>query len=182
MGKAAFGLRRTENRVLSVLLVLCGWIGFLAGATPSAEAQGMAAQGSFAVSETGAAIYTIPIAIPPGIASMEPKLSLTYNSQGGNGHLGVGWSLQGLSAITRCSQTIAQDNFRSGVKYDKDDRFCLDGQRLVMSTGANYGDANSVYRTEKESFARVTASAATQGYDRAPLRGAEGRHRARARH
>ena len=64
---------------------------------------------------------------------MAPTLSLNYNSQSGNGPLGVGWSLGGLSAITRCPATYAQDGFKGGINYDGNDRFCLDGQRLVLA-------------------------------------------------
>src|SRR5882724_13333190 len=83
----------------------------LAGATP----------GSFRVTETGAAEYRIPIQVPPGVAGMEPKLALLYNSQAGNGLVGVGWSLEGLSSITRCPRTIAQDGARGAINYDMND-------------------------------------------------------------
>src|SRR5690349_11584837 len=84
--------------------------------------------GSFRVTESGAAEYRIPIRVPPGIAGMEPKLAVVYNSQAGNGLLGVGWNLEGLSAITRCPMTMAEDGVRGAVNYDANDRFCLDGQ------------------------------------------------------
>nr|VFK68281.1 MAG: virulence plasmid B protein [Candidatus Kentron sp. UNK]VFK73516.1 MAG: virulence plasmid B protein [Candidatus Kentron sp. UNK] len=70
----------------------------------------------------GAAVY-IPIEVPPGVAGMQPDLAITYNSNAGNGLLGVGFSLSGLSTITRCGQTIAQDGAKAGVYYDDRDRF-----------------------------------------------------------
>ena len=47
--------------------------------------------GSFGVDQSGAANYSIPLQLPPGIGGMQPTLSLNYSSQGGNGLLGVGW-------------------------------------------------------------------------------------------
>jgi hypothetical protein len=113
--------------------------------------------GQFAVSPSGAATYSIPIQVPPGIAGMEPKLSLNYNSQAGNGIMGMGWNLGGLSSITRCPATRAQDGFIGNVNYYKNDsKFCMDGQRLIIVGGA-YGAAGSEYRTEIESFSKITA-------------------------
>ena len=123
--------------------------------TQAATAVG-ATPGSFKVSETGAATYSIPITVPPGTAGMAPTLSLNYNSQGGNGPLGVGWSLGGLSAITRCPATIVQDGFKGGINYDGNDRYCLDGQRLVAVSGV-YGANGTEYRTETESYTRVVS-------------------------
>src|SRR5262249_61313850 len=92
----------------------------------------------FGVGARGAPPYSIPIVVPPGTAGMLPSLSLSYNSQGGNGLLGMGFMLDGLPSIGRCPRTIAQDGVRGVVNYDSNDRFCLDGQRLIAISGT-YG-------------------------------------------
>lgn len=115
--------------------------------------------GQFAVDPTGAATYRIPIQVPPGVRGLQPELALLYHSRAGNGQLGMGWSLAGLSAITRCPRSIAQDGAIGGVHFDTDDRFCLDGQRLVMIGSGRYGSAGS-YRTEIESFQDIQSQGA----------------------
>lgn len=122
----------------------------------SADAQ-MATPGSFAVSQDGAATYSIPIRVPPGIAGVEPKLALVYSSRAGNGPFGIGWSLTGLSAISRCPRTVAQDGVHGSVNFDANDRFCLDGKRLMLFSGT-YGAAGSEYRTEIPTFSRIIAN------------------------
>lgn len=112
--------------------------------------------GGFSVSDAGAAEYSIPLRIPPGIAGMTPKLALAFSSQSGNGLFGLGGSLSGLSAIGRCAKTLAQDGERGAVNYDASDRFCLDGQRLFAVNGT-YGANGTEYRTERESFARIVS-------------------------
>ncbi len=87
---------------------------------------------------------------------MEPRLALSYSSQVGNGLLGVGWSLSGLSAITRCPRTVAQDGVRGSIGFDLNDRYCLDGQRLILVSGSE-GLAGAEYRTERDSFSRIVA-------------------------
>jgi hypothetical protein len=121
----------------------------------SAHAQ-MSLPGKFEVTDTGSASYTIPVSIVPGTAGLEPRLSLQYDSRSGNGLLGVGWGLAGLPAITRCGRTIAQDGQAGGVAYDANDRFCLDGQRLIAISGT-YGADGTEYRTERESFSKVVS-------------------------
>jgi len=124
-------------------------------AAASASAQ-MAIPGKFEVTPIGAASYTIPIQVPPGVAGMEPQLALNYNSRGGNGLMGIGWTLSGLPSITRCPRTTPQDGVKGAVAYDANDRFCLDGKRLMVVSGA-YGAPGSSYRTEIDSFSNVTA-------------------------
>ncbi len=116
--------------------------------------------GQFNVGSTGAAEYSIPIELPPGTAGVQPQLSLNYNSQGGNGLLGVGWSLGGLSVIHRCPATKAKDGFIDEVDFDSNDRFCLDGQPLIAISGT-YGAANTEYRTELDGFSKIVSYGST---------------------
>ncbi|MBW9335373.1 hypothetical protein FEE59_17830 [Herbaspirillum sp. RU 5E] len=112
--------------------------------------------GQFQVNAGGAAAYSLQIDVSPGSGGMQPKLSLNYNSQSGNGLLGLGWGLGGIGNITRCARTIAQDGIRGGVNYDQNDRFCLDGERLIAVNGRDGADGTE-YRTERESFARIVS-------------------------
>jgi Salmonella virulence plasmid 65kDa B protein/FG-GAP-like repeat len=136
---------------------------FAAGAltlmSMSCHAQ-MSVAGQLAVSPSGAATYSIPVQTPPGIAGVAPKLALNYSSQSGNGLLGVGWGLAGLSAITRCPKTVAQDGIRGAVNNDMSDRYCVDGQRLIATTGTDGGDKTE-YHTEQDGFSRVVSYAET---------------------
>ncbi|MDK1313506.1 SpvB/TcaC N-terminal domain-containing protein [Pseudoalteromonas sp. R96] len=87
--------------------------------------------GSFRVTESGAASYSVPIALPVGITGVQPEVSLNYSSQGGDGLVALGWSLGAASGISRCRQTKAQDGQFKGLTLSEDDRYCLDGQRLI---------------------------------------------------
>ncbi|MCH8538031.1 MAG: hypothetical protein LAT66_09705, partial [Alkalimonas sp.] len=53
--------------------------------------------GQFRVDESGAAAYSIPLALPEGIAGVQPELALHYSRQGGEGYLGRGWQRGGQS-------------------------------------------------------------------------------------
>lgn len=108
------------------------------------------------VSATGAGTIDIPIWVPPGIGNLKPEVGLHYDSHGGNGFLGAGWALSGLSGITRCSGTVATNGAVLPVTHTANDRFCLDGKQLSLVAGT-YGQHGSVYRTERDTFARITA-------------------------
>ncbi|WP_386065636.1 SpvB/TcaC N-terminal domain-containing protein [Tahibacter sp. UC22_41] len=118
-----------------------------------------------AMAEGGAATYSIPITLPPGRKGMQPSLSLSYSSRSGAGTAGMGWSLSGLSSIHRCPRTPEQDGESRAVRGDGSDRLCLDGMRLILVDPSSlapipnqvgYGLVNKVYRTEIDSFVRVT--------------------------
>jgi hypothetical protein len=141
---------------LRLLVVTLG----LFGVASASSANGAHTGHQFSVSESGAATISIPVQVPRGIGGMEPQLSLNYSSGAGNGLLGIGWTLAGPSAITRCPKTIDPDNERGAVKFLNTDRFCLDGQRLIAQsahTDTTYGSNGMTYKTQRDSFARVTA-------------------------
>jgi hypothetical protein len=123
--------------------------------------------GELSVGDDGAATYKIDIAVPPGTAGMQPKLSLNYSSNGPNGMVGLGWSLGGLSTIHRCAKTLAQDGVVGRIGFNTSDRLCLDGMRLFRADGSNpgtdpaaqdaaYWATGGQYRTEIEGFARIS--------------------------
>lgn len=112
--------------------------------------------GSFSVTDAGSAYYSIPLIICPGTNGVQPSLSINYNSQGGNSIVGQGWSLQGVSVISRTPQSLAQDGRAKGISYTFNDRFALDGERLVIKdTTSPYGADGIEYRTEQNNFSRV---------------------------
>jgi len=122
-----------------------------------------ATTGSLQVDKSGAATYSVPLWVAPGTAGMQPQLSLNYSSQGGAGWLGYGWSLGGISAISRGGRTIAGgDGVNRGVTFTSDDRLYLDGQRLVLvSSDKSYGEDGAEYRTEIDSISKVISYRAT---------------------
>jgi Salmonella virulence plasmid 65kDa B protein len=126
-------------------------------ASPSAQAQYSATPTSFSVTDAGASSLSIPIYTPPMPGGIDVKLSLQYNSQASNGVFGVGWNLSGVSSITRCPKTIAEEGERIGVKNDATDVFCLDGQKLRAVAGV-YGAAGTEYRTAIDSYSQIISN------------------------
>ena len=93
--------------------------------------------------------------VPPGIKDIAPNIAISYTSQGANGLAGWGWNVSGLSTISRIPATKYYDNKHDGIDF-KDDRFSLDGQRLIIKSGT-YGTSGSVYQTENYSNVKVVA-------------------------
>lgn len=141
---------------------------------------GAGANAGVAISGGGQATFSQSIAVPPGIAGMEPKLAFSYVEGGINGPQGVGWSVQGISSITRCGANRATDGAVRGVVFGPGDKLCLDGQRLIqtdasgtpLSLALQINDAQGLaagaqreYRTEKDTFARIRAYGMANGTD-----------------
>ena len=136
-----------------------------------------------AVSAGGAPTYSKEIAVPPGVAGMSPNLSLSYAGGGVNGPVGHGWSVQGISTITRCPASRPVDGVWGSVTYSGSDKLCLDGQRLIQTDASGavlaFPQANDAmglgsgyreFRTEKDIYARVRA----YGYANGDESGASG--------
>lgn len=147
-----------RSTFLSALCVLCA----AASITLSAHAATGRTPGQAQVSASGAAQYSMALWTPPGTNGLRPTLELRYSSAAQNGLAGVGFTLSGLSSITRCNQTIAQDGAARAVTLNSSDPLCLDGARLMLVSGTQ-GAANSTYQTQTESFRRVSAQGAAGG-------------------
>lgn len=116
--------------------------------------------GTVDVGAMGAAIYTIPIELPEGINGMKPNLSIVYNSQAGNGLLGWGWDLAGLSLIERTERTRYHDGAVGAVTINNNtDRYMLDGKRLMLVS--DYIDSVE-YKTEQDEMSRIRAYIRTE--------------------
>lgn len=118
-------------------------------------------KGSADVTPFGAASYGMALAVPPGTAGVTPALGFSYSSQAGMSLMGQGWSLTGLSAISRCRRSIAQDGSTQALKLTAEDQFCLDGKRLLLEPGSGTHGASATYRTQIETFSRVRSSGST---------------------
>lgn len=108
-------------------------------------------EGQHSVSPSGAATYNIPIKIAPGTNGMIPSVSISYSSQSGNGLVGYGWNLGGVSMITAAPHTLYYDNVNS--PSSPDDNYLLDGNRLLKNP--NSLSDNAEYLTEVTDYTLV---------------------------
>lgn len=66
-------------------------------------------EASYGVTPNGGTSYMIPIRVTEGIAGLTPNLAISYVGPGSRSIFGVGFVLNGISYITPCRKTIAQD-------------------------------------------------------------------------
>ena len=86
----------------------------------------------------GALTYTVPIECYQNPKGMQPNLSLAYNSMSGMGIAGMGWSISGLSSISRVNSTNYYDGTVRAANFSDTCAFVLDGVRLVKKEGTDY--------------------------------------------
>ena len=110
---------------------------------------------SHEVGTDGSANYSIPLNAPAGVQGMHPEVALSYNSNAGNAVAGVGFDIAGIGSIHRCPATPSREGFVDAVDFDDNDRFCLDGRRLVVLGGLTYGSDGAEYRLENDSGVRL---------------------------
>lgn len=117
---------------------------------------------SLNVSPDGQPNYAVAFQLPPGRRGIQPALGLVYGGGDHVGTVGLGFGLSGLSSITRCSKTIAQDFETEAPRLEADDAYCLDGARMIEVAGIP-----GEYRTRRESFRRIV-SHTTASHDGGP--------------
>lgn len=123
--------------------------------------------GAFSVNPLGAATYVLPLDLPMGINGMSPQVALTYSSMAGNGALGVGWNISGLSAISRGARTFFHDGQVTPTSFDATDAFYLDGQRLIVNGASNYypeSNPSLVITSDANGFTYTTPDGKTYRY------------------
>lgn len=106
------------------------------------------------VSESGALTYVLPIETIKTANDFQPNISIAYNSQSGNGQIGWGWNIIGLSVISEGGKSKLIDGTNIGPQFDGKDPFYLDGQRLI-------DNGNNTFSTEV--FSKIKVSKINSG-------------------
>jgi RHS repeat-associated protein len=117
-------------------------------------------KGAFSVSPTGGGVYSVAIEAPTGLKEIQPNIAITYNSQSGQGIVGYGCNVSGISVITRAPKDIAHDLTAKGITFQNTDAFYIDGKRLLFQSGTE-GAEGAVYTPEGEPFTEVIMHTST---------------------
>ena len=105
----------------------------------------------------GTATTGFPIKLPAGRAGMQPSLSVNYNSEGGNGWMGIGWDLS--------LPSVSIDTRWGAPRYDtakETEIYSLAGSMLTLSTDGGYTNPHrteNISRTsERQFYPRIEGS------------------------
>ncbi|MCQ9638970.1 type IV secretion protein Rhs [Chryseobacterium sp. WG14] len=119
-------------------------------------------KGDIEVTRAGQFQFSLPIDVPPGIKSVTPNINLVYTSESGNGMVGYGWSISGISAIKRIEKNIDNAEEVKGIQLSYSDYYSYNGQRLILKSG-EYGRDGAEYVTEKYSNIKIKSVGAVSG-------------------
>ncbi|HUI63020.1 MAG TPA: toxin TcdB middle/N-terminal domain-containing protein, partial [Steroidobacteraceae bacterium] len=97
----------------------------------------------------------MPVVVPP-YHGIEPQLAIAYSSAAGNGIMGVGWSLQGLSEIEKVDQHLELDGQWLVACLSQTDVFHGPDKFGPRSPGCE--SALGWYSTLQETYVRVMQS------------------------
>ncbi|MDP2188103.1 MAG: FG-GAP-like repeat-containing protein [Sphingobacteriaceae bacterium] len=108
------------------------------------------------VTPMGSTSINIPFQLPAGAGGFGPNLSLSYDSHGPDGVLGVGWALSGLSMITRGNRTLFHDGQANPMNAEPG-AFYLDGKRLLSTnvTRVENGKTWGLYELEMYDYSKI---------------------------
>ena len=106
----------------------------------------------FMVTPMGQANYEIPIPALPGTGGMTPKLSVNYNSSTKSALFGYGFDLKGLSMVSRVPRNKFNDDAVGFVDFTSNDRYALDGARLIQTSASN---SVQEFSTENDCFSKI---------------------------
>ncbi len=107
-------------------------------------------QSSFNVLSSGAANYKVGFVLPDGINNSKPDIGLNYTSGAGWGELGYGFSIYGISRITRVPRSKYYNDSIKAISFSGNDQLSLDGNYLI------FDENEGRYHTEVESFEKIT--------------------------
>ena len=108
----------------------------------------------FVVTPMGQVNYEIPIPALPGTGGITPKLSVKYNSSTKSSLFGYGFDLNGLSIISRVPRNKFNDNTAGYVDFTSNDRYALDGARLIQTSNSS---SVQEFSTENNCFSKIVS-------------------------
>ncbi|MDV7645302.1 SpvB/TcaC N-terminal domain-containing protein, partial [Acinetobacter baumannii] len=134
--------------------------------------------GKTSVSSVGVLNHNIPLNIPPSLNGFVPPLSLNYNGENPDGILGLGWSIGGISAVSRCS-SAPNNTLKDSVSAElqeyykvggsptssafKQSCFSLDGKKLIKVSPDSAAMSSTEFRFEDDDFSKITLELESSG-------------------
>ena len=113
--------------------------------------------------QKGDANMNYPITVPSGLGGLQPSLSIGYSSGSGNGWMGEGWDLQGLSSIS-IDTRWGVPQFDSSTETEL---YSMDGEMLVYPNHYlphrhnDVSETNTAFTTDKQPRTSYATSGTT---------------------